>query len=151
MDAIISYTSRSLSKTEAHYSVHKLEFLALKWAVVKKFHECLYGSTFNIYTDSNPLTYILTTMKLNAVSHHWVASLANYKFWLHYRVGKTNINADALSRVSWPNHMTNTTGMYQQVTATVVQAVEEATLRGPVSCIKAYKCNLCILDPIKDS
>ena len=38
--------------------------------------------------------------KMHAVSHQWVASLANYNVWLHYRVGKTNINADALSRVS---------------------------------------------------
>ena len=38
--------SRSLSKAESHYPAHKLEFLTLKWAVVKKFHEYLYGSTF---------------------------------------------------------------------------------------------------------
>ena len=48
--AVIAYASRSLSKAESHYPAHKLEFLALKWAVVKKFHEYLYGSTFDIYT-----------------------------------------------------------------------------------------------------
>ena len=41
--AVIAYASRSLSKDESHYPAHKLEFLALKWAVVKKFHEYLYG------------------------------------------------------------------------------------------------------------
>ena len=39
MDAVIAYTSRSQTKAESHYLAHKLEFLALKWAVVKKFHE----------------------------------------------------------------------------------------------------------------
>ena len=100
-DAVIAYTSRSLSKAKTHYPTHKLEFLTLKWAMVKKFHEYLYGLTFDIYTNNNPLTYILMTAKLDTVSHCWVASLANYNFQLYCRVGKTNIDADALSRVSW--------------------------------------------------
>ena len=72
--------SRSLSNTERNYSTHKLEFLALKWAVTDRFHEYLYGGQFDIYTDNNPLTYILTLAKLDATGQHWVASLANYDF-----------------------------------------------------------------------
>ena len=53
--AVIAYASRSLNKAESHYPAHKLEFLTLKWAVVKKFHEYLYGSTFDVYTDNNLL------------------------------------------------------------------------------------------------
>ena len=68
-EAVIAYASRSLNKAESHYPAHKLEFLALKWAVVEKFHEYLYGSTFNVYTNNNLLTYILTTAKLDAASH----------------------------------------------------------------------------------
>ena len=101
-DAVIAYASRSLGKAASHYPAHKLEFLAPKWVVVKKFHEYLYGSTFNVNMGNNPLTYILTTAKLDAASHHWVASLANYNFWLHYQAGKACIDADALSRISWP-------------------------------------------------
>ena len=41
--AVIAYASRSLNKAESHYPAHKLEFLTLKWAVVEKFHEYLYG------------------------------------------------------------------------------------------------------------
>ena len=78
VDAVIAYAIRSLTKAEFHYPGHKLEFFTLKWAAVKKFHKYLYGLTFDIYTDNNPLTYILTTARLDAVSHQWVASLANY-------------------------------------------------------------------------
>ena len=99
---VIAYASRSLSKAESHYPAHKLEFLALKCAVVKKFHECLYGLTFDVHMDNNLLTYVLTTAKLDAASYCWVINLANYNFRLHYRAGTVNINADALSRVSWP-------------------------------------------------
>ena len=96
MDAVIAYASRSLTKAESHYPAHKLEFLALKWAVVEKFHKYLYGSTFDVYTDNNPLTYVLTMATLDAVSRQWVASLANYNSQLYYRAGRTNINVDTL-------------------------------------------------------
>ena len=97
----ISFASRSLNKAESNYPTHKLEFLALKWAITKMFHEYLYRNDFMVYTDNNPLTYILTTTKLDATSHRWVAALAAYNFTLSYRPGKTNIDADALSRIPW--------------------------------------------------
>ena len=68
VDAIISHASRNLTKAEVHYPAHKLEFLTLKCAVVEKFEEYLYGSTFNIYTENKLLAYILTMAKLGAVS-----------------------------------------------------------------------------------
>ena len=98
---VIAYTSRTLSASEKNYPAHKLEFLALKWAVTDHFHEYLYGGKFEVYTDNNPLTYILTTAKLDATGQRWVAILANYNFSLHYRSGKSNIDADTLSRIPW--------------------------------------------------
>ena len=95
-DAVIPYASRSLTKAESHYPAHKLEFLALKWPVVEKFHKHLYGLIFDVYTDNNPLSYMLTTAKMDAVSHHWVTSLGNYNFQLYCQAGKTNIDADCL-------------------------------------------------------
>ena len=38
----------------------KLEFLSLKWAVTKSFQEYLYSNTFDVYSNNNPLTYVLT-------------------------------------------------------------------------------------------
>ena len=101
---VIAYASRSVSKSESHYPAHKLEFLALKWALCEKFHEYLYGSnTFEVYTDNNPLTYILTSAKLDACGQRWVAKLANYNFTIKYKCGLSNVEADALSRISWPD------------------------------------------------
>ena len=58
-EPVIAYASRGLSPSERNYPVHKLEFLALKWAVTEKFLDYLYGAKckFTIYTDNNPLTY----------------------------------------------------------------------------------------------
>ena len=98
---VIAYASRSVSKSVSHYPAHKLEFLALKWAVCVKFHEYLYGSkTFEVYTDNNPLTYVLTSAKLDACGQRLVAKLANYIFTIKYKCGLSNVEADALSRIS---------------------------------------------------
>ena len=100
---VIAYASRYVSKSESHYPAHKLEFLALKWAVCEKFQEYLYGSnTFEVYTDNNPLTYVFTSAKLDACGQRWVAKLANYNFTIKYKCGLSNVEADALSRISWP-------------------------------------------------
>ena len=99
---VIAYASRSLSPSERSYTAHKLEFLALKWAITDKFHEYLHGAVFQVFTDNNPLTYILTTAKLDATGHRWVAALSNYTFSISYNPGKDNKDADALSRIKWP-------------------------------------------------
>ena len=81
------------------FKTHKLEFLALKWALCDKFYDYLYGHHFNVLTDNNPLSYVLTTAKLDATGHRWLAELANLDFTITYRSGKQNIDADYLSRL----------------------------------------------------
>ena len=77
-----------------------MEFLAFKWAVTEKFHDYLfYATSFTVYTDNNPLTYMLSSTKLSAVGHRWVAELADFNFNIKYRPGKSNIEADMLSRL----------------------------------------------------
>ena len=75
--------------------------MALKWAITDRFHEYLYGGEFDVFTDNNPLTYVLMTAKLDVTGQHWVAALALYNFKIYYRSGKLNVNADALSRIPW--------------------------------------------------
>lgn len=95
---VIAYASRGLSCSEARYPGHKLEFLALKWAVTEKFHDYLHGNSFTVITDNNPLTYLLTTAKLDAASYRWLAALSTFTFNIKYRAGKQNADADGLSR-----------------------------------------------------
>ncbi|KAK3726814.1 hypothetical protein QZH41_019605 [Actinostola sp. cb2023] len=98
-ERVIAYASRALRKSERNYPAHKLEFLCLKWVVTEKFHDYLYGNTFLVRTDNNPLTYVTTTAKLDATGHRWLAAaLATYNFDIVYRSGKKNRDADALSR-----------------------------------------------------
>ncbi len=97
----VAYASRKLSDSETRYPVHQLEFLALKWAVVDKFHDYLYGAQFTVMMDNNPLTYLLSSAKLNATGYCWLAALATYNFSLKYKPGRHNIDADILSLYPW--------------------------------------------------
>lgn len=98
---VIAYASRRLRPSERNprnYSSMKLELLALKWAVTEKFRTYLLGSKFEVYTDNNPLKYLQTTAKLGALEQRWAAQLALFDFSISYRSGRSNANADALSR-----------------------------------------------------
>ena len=138
---VIAYASRSVSKAESNYPAHKLEFLALKWAVCEKFHEYLYGTKpFEVFTDNNPLTYVLTSAKLDACGQRWVAKLANYNFSIKYRCGVSNTEADALSRIKWPEAISekldteNGCMDTHVINAIVTGAVTKSSLIESVSC-----------------
>lgn len=90
IDRVIAYASRGLRSRERNYSAQKLEYLCLKWALYDKFNDYLFGNTFEVFTDNNPLTNVTTTAKL--------ASLSNYNFKLNYKTGNSNRDADGLSR-----------------------------------------------------
>ena len=78
---VVAYASRALSAAEKNYHLHagKLEFLALKWAITGQFRDYLYYSPkFTVFTDNNPLTYILTSAKLKATGLQWVNELADF-------------------------------------------------------------------------
>ena len=95
----IAFASKSLARSQKNYPAHRLEFLALKWAVCEKFSHWLKGHDFTVWTDNNPLTHMMTKPKLDCCEQRWVAKLASYNFDIKYVPGPRNTVADALSRV----------------------------------------------------
>ncbi len=94
----------------------------MKWSVTEKFRDYLYyAPTFTVYSDNNPLTYVLTSAKLNATGCRWVAELADFHFTIKYHPGKDNIDADSLSR------------MPLDIETTIEQCTEDLTS----DCVKA--------------
>ena len=97
---VIAYGSRTLLPAEKNYHSTKLEFLALKWAICEKFRDYVaYADHFTVYTDNNPLLYIMTNSKLNANGQRWVSELSEFNFTIKYRPGIVNRDADCLSRL----------------------------------------------------
>ena len=65
----VAYGSWALTTHEKNYHSTKLEFLALKWAVMEHFKEYLLYQPFLVKTHNNPLVYIMTTPNLDATGH----------------------------------------------------------------------------------
>ena len=96
----VAYGSRALMAHEKNYHSTKLEFLALKWAVMEHFKEYLPYQPFLVKTNNNPLTYIMMTPNLNVTGHQWVGALARFNFQLEYQKGCDNTVADVLSQIT---------------------------------------------------
>ena len=96
----IAHGSRALTPQEKNYYSTKLEFLALKWAVIEHFKEYLPYQSFVVWTDNNLLMYIMSTPNLDATGYQWVGSLAWLNFKLEYQKGHDNMVADVLSQVT---------------------------------------------------
>ena len=124
----ISYGSRTLTPAEKNYNLHsgKLEFLAMKWVICEKFRDYLYyAKSFTVYTDNNPLTYVLTSARLNAAGYRWVVELSDFNFNIKYKPGKANVDADTLSRLplDFEKYMTECT---KETTPTSIDATVNA-------------------------
>ena len=114
-EKVFAYASRGLRNSEKHYPAHKLEFL--KWSVKENFHDYLYCNQFDVFTDNNPQTYVLSSAKLGATGHRWLAALSSYDFKLTYRSGRFNGDTDGLSR-----RPQETTEMFPEVVKAISQA-----------------------------
>ena len=120
-----------MNKAERNYHLHSgtLEFLALKWAICEQFRDYLYyANSFTVYTDNNPLMYVLTTAKLNATTHHCVAELADFKFVIKYIPGNANIDADALSCIPIERVMEECT---ETTTQNIITCATNASITTP--------------------
>ena len=121
---VISYGSRTLTLAEKKYHSPKLEVLEVKWAVCNQFKDYLYYAPhFHIYTDNNPVTYIISTGRLTATGQRWVNELAEFSFSLHYKSGKQDPIADTLSRTSEQTHLEHIQSCTETVPVEMVKAL----------------------------
>ncbi|VDI71448.1 Hypothetical predicted protein [Mytilus galloprovincialis] len=100
---IIAYASRSLTDVETRYSQTEKEALAIVWAI-EHFHLYLYGQSFTLVSDHQPLETIFNSPKAKTPARieRWRLRLQGYNFKVQYKPGKVNA-ADYLSRHPTPN------------------------------------------------
>lgn len=96
-EKVISYGSRKLNDAEQNYSTIEKECLAIVWSI-QNYRHYLYGQTFTVYTDHNPLTYLNSLKDSHGRLSRWKLTLQQYDFNIVYKPGTKNLNADALSR-----------------------------------------------------
>ncbi len=102
----IAYASRTLSPAEKKYSQIEKEALSVIYGV-KKFHQYLWGRSFNLMTDHKPLVTLFGEhkhfpMMAAARIQRWAIILSAYDYHICYRKSENHGNADGLSRVPLP-------------------------------------------------
>ena len=96
-DKPITYASRSLNDTEIKYDTYEKETLAIIFCVTH-FRPYLYGRKFTLVTDHKPLVWFQNSKDSCSRVSRWRLKLAEYDFYVIYKAGKINVNADTLSR-----------------------------------------------------
>ena len=107
----VGFASRTLSIAEKKYSQLDKEALAIVFGV-RRFHQYLYGRSFELKTDHKPLIYIFSEKKGTPVLassriQRWALTLGAYSYTIHYREGKENVCADAMSRLPHKTQVAN--------------------------------------------
>ena len=102
----IAYLSRMLSVAERNYSQLEKEGLACIFGI-KKFHNYLFGRSFELVTDHKPLLGLLkedraTSQQASSRIKRWSLFLSNYEYSLVFRNTSAHANADALSCLPLP-------------------------------------------------
>jgi 8-oxo-dGTP pyrophosphatase MutT (NUDIX family) len=98
-ERVIEYASRALNQSELNYPTTDLECLAVKWAVVDKFHYYLGIQPFRLITDHSALINMQMHTNLSANRKRWIAELQQYRFQVEHRKGKDIGPPDTLSRL----------------------------------------------------
>ena len=93
----IAYASRSLQTHKRNYGITELEGLGVVWAV-RHFRPYLYGHPCDVYTDHSALTSLLNTPQPSGKLARWGMAIQEMDIRIHHRTGRSNANADALSR-----------------------------------------------------
>ena len=94
----IAYASRSLNSHERNYGITELETLGLVWAA-RLFRPYLLGHKCIVYTDHSTCTSLLSSSHPSAKLARWAMIIQELDLEIKHRSGKSNANADALSRI----------------------------------------------------
>lgn len=93
----LAFFSRKMCNRMQQASVYVRELFAITEAV-KKWRQYLIGRHFHIFTDQKSLKELLIQTIQTPEQQKWAAKLQGFSFDIHYKPGKTNLVADALSR-----------------------------------------------------
>jgi hypothetical protein len=76
---VIAYASQSNNKVESNYFSYKGECLVVVWAVIH-FRPYFYGTKFILYTNHQPIKWLMTNGKLTGKLAHWAFIRHEYEF-----------------------------------------------------------------------
>lgn len=102
---VICYGGRALHTSEKKWGITQLECLAVLEGI-KTFRVYLVSRKFKVITDHHALKWLKDIKAKSGRLARWSIMLQEYDFEIEHQAGKTNTNADALSRIPYPEQST---------------------------------------------
>ena len=96
-EGAIAFFSKGLIDRQLTWTTCEKELFAII-ASVKTFHTYLFGRHFTIYTDNQPIVWLMKNKDMKLRITRWSLILQEYDFDVIHVKGKSNVVADALSR-----------------------------------------------------
>ena len=94
----LAFASVKLSDTERRWSTIEKEAFAVIYAL-RQFDHLVFGSHVDLYTDHDPLSYLVNNNPKSPKLTRWALHISRYDLSVHHKAGKLNVNADCLSRL----------------------------------------------------
>ena len=104
LESVLLEMLHDCAKDRFNYPTPEKELLAIVMAI-EHWHTYLYGRKFVVYTDHQPLAWLLNKKNPHPRLERWLIRLAQYRFEIKYRKGIENVVADALSRLPSENQV----------------------------------------------
>lgn len=100
MDHPVAYYSKKLTNSEKNYATVEKECLAIVRAI-DHFKVYLSGVRFTVVTDHACLRYLTSMKDSGGRLTRWALKLQPFSYSVLHRPGRTNGNADGMSRQAW--------------------------------------------------
>src|ERR687884_505498 len=113
-----------MTKTKENYPIHKKEMLAIIHTL-KIWRVYLEGQKFRVNTDHKSLTYWQTQPIISRRQVRWSELLAEYDFDIEYQPGKTNVVADAMTRLNLISNVSLEQGLVESIRKYTTEEVED--------------------------
>jgi len=96
----VAYFSQKLTATQQRWSTIEREAYAVI-ASLERFHNLIFGSIVVVFSDHNPLSFIVDSATKSAKLTRWALALQEYNIVFRYAKAAHNVVADCLSRNSF--------------------------------------------------
>ena len=94
----IVFASSKLSDTQRRWSILEKEAHAVVYTL-QRFDHMIFGCRILIYTDHDPLQYLINNSPKCMKLTRWALHLSRYDLTVIHKAGVSNTNADCLSRL----------------------------------------------------
>lgn len=115
-DRPIAFASKAFNNCEMNKSTIEQELIAIHWSI-KHFKSYLYGTSFRVRSDHKPLIFLFNLKDPSSKLTRLRLDLAEYDFSIEHIPGKTNVVADALSRIHIKDIIANQSGINKSIMA----------------------------------